>query len=57
MTIKITYSNGTTETYTSVTDFSNNGTIVSFRGKLAGQDAVRSWQINWSAVTKIEMTQ
>lgn len=56
MTIKITYASGATETYTGCTDFTNNGSVVAFRGKLSGQDQVKSWQINWSLVAKLEMT-
>ncbi len=57
MTVTITYTNGTSETYTSVTGFANNGTIVSFKGKLAGREPLKDWQINWASVTKIEMSQ
>lgn len=57
MTITITYVSGKTETYTSVTEFSNNGSVVAFKGKLGGQDPVRAWQINWAGVLKIEMSQ
>lgn len=55
MTVKITYTDGSTETYTKVTDFKNDGVVVKFRGSLDGS-TLSLWEINWASIRKIEMT-
>jgi hypothetical protein len=56
MTVKITYTDGTTETYYGVTSFTNNGSVVEFKGKKSPTGTVELFQINWASIRKIEMS-
>jgi hypothetical protein len=56
MTVKITYTDGTTETYTSVTSFTNDGSIVEFKGKKSPSSPVEAFQFNWASIRKIELS-
>jgi uncharacterized OsmC-like protein len=53
MKITVTYDSGTTEVYTSCSNYSNFGVVVTFTGTDAS-GAVREWEINWAKVKKIE---
>lgn len=54
-TIVITFTNGTVETYSSCSNYTQDATTVSFTGKLSGQSDSKTWKINWATVTKLSI--
>ncbi len=53
MTITITYTDGTTETYTGCSCYTNDGDFLRFKGKLSGQETAVEWEINCDSVRKV----
>lgn len=55
MVITIKYADGTTENFSSVTEWSIDGDVLSITGKIDGQTKEKKHRIRWSTVRRIEV--
>ncbi len=52
-TITVFYTDGTSQTFSGCSGYTNAGGIISFTGQLNGETATVKWEINWASVTRV----